>query len=65
MKNLQGEALDTWMIFGEVIGIHIDEKLISTGVYDTANAQHVVRGGGPADYFSIGPEQLFQIFRPK
>jgi len=24
-----------------------------------------LRGGGPADYFSIGPEQLFKMWRPK
>jgi flavin reductase (DIM6/NTAB) family NADH-FMN oxidoreductase RutF len=52
------------MIFGEVIGVHIEERLISNGIYDTANAQHVMRGGGPADYFSIGPEQLFKLYRP-
>jgi hypothetical protein len=23
-----------------------------------------MRGGGPADYFSIGPEQLFKLYRP-
>jgi len=65
MKNLQGESVETWMVFGEVIGVHIEEHLISTGIYDTANAQHVLRGGGPADYFSIGPEQLFKIYRPQ
>jgi flavin reductase (DIM6/NTAB) family NADH-FMN oxidoreductase RutF len=64
MKNLQGELIETWMVFGEVIGVHIDERLISSGIYDTANAQHVMRGGGPADYFSIGPEQLFKLYRP-
>jgi flavin reductase (DIM6/NTAB) family NADH-FMN oxidoreductase RutF len=64
MKNLQGEPLQTWMVFGEVIGVHIDEKLLNNGIYDTANAQHVLRGGGPADYFSIGPEQLFKLHRP-
>lgn len=64
MKNLQGESIETWMVFGEVIGVHIEERLISDGIYDTANAQHVMRGGGPADYFSIGPEQLFKIYRP-
>jgi flavin reductase (DIM6/NTAB) family NADH-FMN oxidoreductase RutF len=65
MKNLQGESIETWMVFGEVIGVHIEERLISDGIYDTANAQHVMRGGGPADYFSIGPDQLFKIYRPK
>jgi flavin reductase (DIM6/NTAB) family NADH-FMN oxidoreductase RutF len=64
MKNLQGEPLQTWMVFGEVIGVHIDEKLLNNGIYDTANSQHVLRGGGPADYFSIGPEQLFKLHRP-
>jgi flavin reductase (DIM6/NTAB) family NADH-FMN oxidoreductase RutF len=64
MKNLQGELLQTWMVFGEVIGVHIDEKLLNNGIYDTAHAQHVLRGGGPADYFSIGPEQLFKLHRP-
>jgi flavin reductase (DIM6/NTAB) family NADH-FMN oxidoreductase RutF len=65
MKNLQGDAIETWMVFGEVIGVHIEEHLIRDGIYDTANAQHVMRGGGPADYFSIGPDQLFKIYRPK
>ena len=65
LQTLQGHSVDTWVVFGEVIGIHIEERLINSGIYDTANAQHVVRGGGPADYFSIGPEQLIQIYRPQ
>ena len=35
------------------------------GVYDTAHAGHILRGGGPADYFSVGPEQLFRMHRPR
>ena len=65
MQNLQGEPLQTWMVFGEVVGIHIDERLVPGGVYDTAKAGHVLRGGGPADYFTIGPEQLFKLYRPE
>jgi len=65
MQDLQGNQVDTWMVFGQVIGIHIDERLISNGVYDTANAGHVLRGGGPADYFTVGPEQLFKMYRPE
>jgi hypothetical protein len=48
-----------------VVGVHIDERLIVNGIYDTANAGHVLRGGGPADYFTIGPEQLFKMYRPE
>ena len=65
MQNLQGEKVDTWMVFGQVIGVHIDERLIPNGIYDTANAGHVLRGGGAADYFTIGPEQLFKMYRPE
>jgi hypothetical protein len=24
-----------------------------------------LRAGGPADYFTIGPEQLFKLYRPE
>jgi flavin reductase (DIM6/NTAB) family NADH-FMN oxidoreductase RutF len=65
LKTLEGNSVETWVVFGEVVGIHIEERLISTGIYDTATAKHVMRGGGPADYFSIGPEQLFKIYRPQ
>ena len=52
-------------MLGEVIGVHIDRALLKDGVYDTAHAGHILRGGGPADYFEVGPEQLFRMFRPQ
>lgn len=65
MENLDGEKIQTWMIFGQVVGVHIDKRLLLEGIYDTANAGHILRGGGPADYFTIGPEQLFKMHRPE
>jgi flavin reductase (DIM6/NTAB) family NADH-FMN oxidoreductase RutF len=65
--QLQGHdqpKVNSWLVLGEVVGIHIDERSLKDGIYDTANAQHVMRGGGPADYFSVGPEQLFRMSRP-
>jgi flavin reductase (DIM6/NTAB) family NADH-FMN oxidoreductase RutF len=65
--QLQGhdqQKINSWLVLGEVVGIHIDERLLKDGIYDTAGAQHVMRGGGPADYFSVGPEQLFRMSRP-
>jgi flavin reductase (DIM6/NTAB) family NADH-FMN oxidoreductase RutF len=47
-----------------VVAVHIDQALLKDGVYDTAAAGHVLRGGGAADYFTIGPEQLFRMRRP-
>ena len=65
LTSAQDEPIDTWMVFGEVVGVHIALRLLKDGVYDTANAEHVLRGGGPADYFTVGPEQLFKMYRPR
>lgn len=65
LEAADGRKIDTWFVFGEVVGVHIDPALIHNGIYDTAHAGHVLRGGGPADYFSIGPEQLFHMHRPR
>ena len=64
LTNTGGEQLKTWLILGEVVGVHIAETLLKDGVYDTANAGHILRAGGPADYFSVGAEQLFRMYRP-
>ncbi len=65
LQCIYKQAVHTGLVPDEVVGIHIDPSLLQDGVYDTANAQHLLRGGGPADYFSIGPEQLFHMWRPK
>lgn len=59
-----GAEIDTWLVLGEVVGVHIATALLKDGVYDTASAQHILRGGGPADYFEVTPESLFQMRRP-
>ena len=65
LESLDKQKVPTWLVLGEVVGVHIADHLLKDGIYDTANAGHILRGGGPADYFSIGPEQLFHMWRPK
>ncbi len=65
LQGADGMAVASWLTLGEVVGIHIDPALLKDGVYDTAAAQPILRGGGPADYFSIGAAQLFRMFRPR
>ena len=65
LHSALGEAVNTWLVLGEVVAVHIDEALLPGGVYDTAAAQPILRGGGAADYFSIGKEQLFRMKRPR
>ena len=65
LTGADGAAVPTWLVLGEVVGVHIAAHMLTDGIYDTAAAGHVLRGGGPADYFTVGPEQLFKLFRPR
>lgn len=65
LQGADGDPLTTWLVLGEVVAVHIAEALLNDGIYDTANAGHVLRGGGPADYFTVNPEQLFRMRRPE
>lgn len=65
LKTAAGQDTDAWLIMGEVVGVHIARALLKDGVYDTAASQTILRAGGPADYFEIGPENLFRMVRPE
>ncbi|MFD1837822.1 flavin reductase family protein [Paracidovorax cattleyae] len=65
LQGSDGVQVPTWLVLGEVVAIHIDRALLRDGIYDTASAGHILRAGGPADYFAVGPEQLFKMYRPR
>lgn len=54
LRLANGEDTDTWVVFGEVVGVHIDKSLLEDGLFNTAKARPVGRGGGPATYFKLG-----------
>ncbi|GAB3482581.1 hypothetical protein GCM10011496_08760 [Polaromonas eurypsychrophila] len=64
LEGLGGQQVDTWLVLGDV-AVHIAKALLKDGIYDTAAAGHVLRAGGPGDYFTVGPQQLFRMFRPR
>ncbi len=65
LQGSDGTPAGAWLTLGEVVKVHIARHLLVDGIYDTAHAQHILRGGGPADYFDVGPAQLFKMFRPR
>ena len=65
LQGIDGSAIETWLVLGEVVGVHIAQHLLKDGIYDTAVAQPILRGGGPADYFEVSSDQLFRMFRPR
>ncbi len=62
LLDQHGGEIDAWMTFGEVVGVHIDERFLVDGVYDTAAAQPVMRAGGPSAYYEVGAR--FDLRRP-
>ncbi|TCP35819.1 flavin reductase family protein [Sphingomonas sp. BK235] len=65
LEARDGDALPAWLVLGEAVAVHVDRALIEDGVYQTGRARPITRGGGPADYFEIGDDQLFRLERPR
>ena len=64
LTGADGSETDTWLVLGEVVGVHIARHLLVDGVYDTAAGEPIMRAGGPADYFAISASNLFRMHRP-
>jgi flavin reductase (DIM6/NTAB) family NADH-FMN oxidoreductase RutF len=65
LQGVSGTPVETWLVLGEVVGVHIARALLKDGIYDTAAAEPILRAGGPADYFTITPDNRFRMFRPR
>jgi flavin reductase (DIM6/NTAB) family NADH-FMN oxidoreductase RutF len=65
LQGADGTAVPSWLVLGEVVAVHIARQLLVGGIYDTAAALPILRGGGPADYFAVTAENRFRMFRPR
>jgi flavin reductase (DIM6/NTAB) family NADH-FMN oxidoreductase RutF len=65
LTDASGAGTDAWMTLGEVVAVHIDPAMLEDGVYVTARAKPIMRGGGPGDYFEITEDRLFTMRRPR
>lgn len=61
--TLSGKEADSWVIFGQVVAIHINEDIIRDGRIDMALARPVARMGY-MDY-SDGGADVFELPRPQ
>lgn len=62
LQDRHGAEVSGWLVLGEAVAIHIDTAMLEDGVYQTARAHPILRGGGPADYFELGDK--FAMTRP-
>ncbi len=63
LKDTNGEPTDSYVVFGQVIGIDIDDRFIKDGLLDTAAMRPIARAGYH-EYFVSTPETKFAMRRP-
>ncbi len=64
LRTASGADVSTWVVFGEVIAVHIDRTLLRDGVYQTALPRPILRAGGKGAYALITPDAMFDMPRP-
>ncbi len=62
LDPLEGEGR-YYLVLGQVVGVHIDDRFIVDGLVDTAAMRPIARAGY-RDYFAATPETRFAITRP-
>jgi flavin reductase (DIM6/NTAB) family NADH-FMN oxidoreductase RutF len=63
LADVEGHETDRHVVFGQVIGVYIDERYIRDGLLDTAALQPIARAGYN-DYFAVAPDRRFTMKRP-
>ncbi len=64
LQTARGEPIQTWLVLGEVVGVHIARSALHEGLYDPAAVATLLRAGGPADYFEVLPQGRLRMSRP-
>jgi flavin reductase (DIM6/NTAB) family NADH-FMN oxidoreductase RutF len=61
METADGSPLDCHVVFGQVVGVHIDDRFIVDGILDTAAMKPIARCG--YDQYAV-VESVFSMIRP-
>ena len=63
VRDIDGQATNRYVVFGQVVGVHIDEAYIKDGRLDTASMRPIARAGYH-DYFVSTSDTCFSMRRP-
>jgi flavin reductase (DIM6/NTAB) family NADH-FMN oxidoreductase RutF len=63
LKDIGDKDTDRYVVFGQVVGIHIDEQFTKDGILDTAAMRPIARAGYH-EYFVSTSETQFSMRRP-
>ncbi len=62
LKDIEGGSLERYVVFGQAIGVYIDDRFIKNGRLDTAAMKPIARCG--YDEYAV-VETVFKMTRPK
>ena len=62
LRDVNGDPASNIVVFGQVVGVHVDERYIVDGIFDLAAAQPIARCGYRGDYAVV--DSLFEMVRP-
>ena len=63
LDDINGRPTDRHVVFGQVIGVYIDERFIKDGLLDTG-AMRPIQRAGYHDYYTVVAETKFAMKRP-
>jgi flavin reductase (DIM6/NTAB) family NADH-FMN oxidoreductase RutF len=63
LRDVDGNAIDQYLVIGQVVGIHLDEAYLRDGLVDTAAMQPIARCGYLDEYAVV--DRLFHMPRPR
>ena len=64
LSDIEGRVTERYVVFGQVVGVYINDDFIRDGKLDTAAMRPIARAGYH-DYFVGTPETRFSLTRPK
>jgi flavin reductase (DIM6/NTAB) family NADH-FMN oxidoreductase RutF len=59
----EGDTTRNWVVFGQVVGVYIDDRFVKDGMVDTGAMQPIGRLGY-MDYSVVSQQSIFAINRP-
>jgi flavin reductase (DIM6/NTAB) family NADH-FMN oxidoreductase RutF len=62
LRDVDGHSADQYLVVGQVLGVHLDERFIADGRVDTAGMRPIARCGYTSDYTVV--DALFRMDRP-
>lgn len=62
LRDMHGALTENYLVFGQVVGVHIDESFIKNGLVDTAAMRPIARCGY-FDYATL--DEVFTLPRPR